>query len=591
MAALLACMSVAWGGEPGQSGRGQDKDRVEKLIKQLNSDKFAERERATGALEKLGMAAYDSLKKAAADKNTDLETKSRAEKILSKLQLQAESATLLAPTKVHLVLKDTPVSEAVKQLSKKSGYQIAIVGDASKVAGKKITLDTGETTFWQAFDQLCKEAGLVQMQTVAGSNQYNIRFGNAPGVMPGGPIQLQPLPAAPPRAVPVPKVAPQPVQKDEQAARDREVQAMLAAAQAEVIRARFQVAAAENKAIAIPAGGQAAGPGAAAPPPQAQFQPVQRVMKQPISPYGDVAVGGQINVTAGKAEDYPTHYSGALRFRVVPYDRNTMSWIPTKSTGETLLILEVCAEPKLSNFRIGGSARVAKAIDDQGQALDPAMDPMPNAAAVGNGPAVVMPIQMGNPYMTGSNRELVPIRLKLGEKQAKGLKDLVGGVTAECLSPPMELLAIDDVLKAAGKSAKAKDGSGMELVEINKQENGDVRLKVRLDSGQGDNALPGAVRIMRGGMVQQIQIAGAPGGGFGGPANANGMPSLVDAQGKAYQLVSIPQRNLRGVNNVFTQELLFRPSAGQGEPTRLVLQGRRNAHVQATFSFKDVPVP
>jgi hypothetical protein len=384
--------------------------------------------------------------------------------------------------------------------------------------------------------------------------------------------------------------------KDRQAAQEREMRAALAKVQAEVIQGQVQVVAAEKKAIAIPAGGQAAGPGAAAPapPPQAQFQPVQRVMKQPPVPYGDVAVGGQINVTAGKAEDYPTHYAGALRFRVVPYDRNTMSWIPTKSTGETLLILEVCAEPKLANFRIGGSARVDKAIDDQGQALDAVMDPMPNAAVVGNGPAVAMPIQMGNPYMTGSNRELVPIRLKLGEKQAKSLKDLAGSVTAECLSPPMELLAIDDVLKAAGKSAKGKDGAAMELVEISKQDNGEVRVRVRMDLAQGGNALPGAVRILRGGgMVQQIQIRGGPPVQFGGQGNTSGLPSLVDAQGKSYQLVRLLGSDQRVMNNFFSQEvtILFRPAAGQGEPARLVLNGRRDAHVQATFSFKDVPLP
>jgi hypothetical protein len=371
----------------------------------------------------------------------------------------------------------------------------------------------------------------------------------------------------------------------------------LAQAQAVVIQAQIQAAAAEKKAIALPAGGQAA-PGPAAAPVQVQALPGRKMTMQLPSPYGDVGVAGQIHVTAGKAEEFPTHYAGALRFRVVPYDRNTMSWIPNKSTGETLLILEVCAEPKMASFRMSGSARVDKAIDDQGQALGPVMDPMPNAAGAVNvnGQAVVMPIQpvqMGNPYMTGSNRVLVPIRLKLSEKQAKALKEFAGGVTAECLSPPMELLAIDDVLKASGKTAKAKDGSAMELVEINKQENGDVRLKVRLDSGQSDNALPGAVRIMRGGMVQQIQVGGGPVGGLGGPVNANGMPSLVDAQGKAYQLVQIPQRNLRGVNNVFTQELtlLFRPTAGQGEPARLVLHGRRNAHLQAAFSFKDVTLP
>src|SRR5947209_3366069 len=168
-AAVLLGLSAAGPGEPARGGDTPEKGRVEELIKKLNSNKFADRERASAALEKLGADALEALKKAAAAKDTDQETRSRAEKILAKLGNKLESAALLAPTKLRLVLKDTPVPEAVKELAKKSGHGITLLGDAGKLAERKVTLDTGETTFWQAFDQLCQKAGLAEVASPSGN--------------------------------------------------------------------------------------------------------------------------------------------------------------------------------------------------------------------------------------------------------------------------------------------------------------------------------------------------------------------------------------------------------------------------------------
>src|SRR5262249_29631729 len=100
--------------------------------------------------------------------------------------------------RVHLKLKDTPVLDAVAELQKQSGYPIQVMGDRTGVADKKITLDTGATTFWEALDQLCRAAGLTEAATV----------GPAQPGLPGGfqmrqlPPQFLPVPAQPARAVP-----------------------------------------------------------------------------------------------------------------------------------------------------------------------------------------------------------------------------------------------------------------------------------------------------------------------------------------------------------------------------------------------------
>src|SRR6266540_3574441 len=70
---------------------------------------------------------------------------------------------VLAAKKVRLNLKDTLVIDAVDELVRQSGYNVQIQGDVANLVKRKVTLDTGETTFWQAFDQLCQKAGLEEI--------------------------------------------------------------------------------------------------------------------------------------------------------------------------------------------------------------------------------------------------------------------------------------------------------------------------------------------------------------------------------------------------------------------------------------------
>ncbi|HEV3204765.1 MAG TPA: hypothetical protein VGY77_10290, partial [Gemmataceae bacterium] len=58
-------------------------DRINKLIEQLGSNQFKEREEATKALEALGTAALEPLQKAI--KNSDVEIQRRAEGLVQKI--------------------------------------------------------------------------------------------------------------------------------------------------------------------------------------------------------------------------------------------------------------------------------------------------------------------------------------------------------------------------------------------------------------------------------------------------------------------------------------------------------------------------
>jgi RNA polymerase sigma factor (sigma-70 family) len=133
--------------------------RLARLVEQLGSDKFADRERASKELDQIGAPALDALRKAARD--DDPERKRRAEDLIKKIEGRDLEARLLAPKRVRLVYKDTALADAVADFQKQSGYGLTLSDPQGKLKGRKVTLDTGEVTFWQALDQFCRKAGLT----------------------------------------------------------------------------------------------------------------------------------------------------------------------------------------------------------------------------------------------------------------------------------------------------------------------------------------------------------------------------------------------------------------------------------------------
>lgn len=77
------------------------------------------------------------------------------------------TAKLLAPQRVRLNLKNATVAEAVAELAKQAGHPIHLRDTASRTT-TRVTLDTGDTTFWDAFERLCQEAGLIEDEAVMG---------------------------------------------------------------------------------------------------------------------------------------------------------------------------------------------------------------------------------------------------------------------------------------------------------------------------------------------------------------------------------------------------------------------------------------
>jgi hypothetical protein len=156
--ALGLCLGYAEETKPAPAKT--DPAAVAKLVDQLGSDRYEDREAAFKALDALGPTALEALRTALTGR--DEETRRRAVELVLLIERRQESAQLTQPKMVHLVYTDTPVTQAVQDLARQTGFQIQIEGDQTKLANRKIMLDTGEVTFWQAIDQLCQKAGLVE---------------------------------------------------------------------------------------------------------------------------------------------------------------------------------------------------------------------------------------------------------------------------------------------------------------------------------------------------------------------------------------------------------------------------------------------
>ena len=72
-------------------------EKINKLIKQMGSNEFDDREEAQKQLDAIGEPAIDALKKAMSDEDTEI--RRRAEDLIQKIETRTEGSKLLQPTK------------------------------------------------------------------------------------------------------------------------------------------------------------------------------------------------------------------------------------------------------------------------------------------------------------------------------------------------------------------------------------------------------------------------------------------------------------------------------------------------------------
>lgn len=131
------------------------------LVEKLGDGSYPEREAASRALLKLGIAALDALEKAAGD--SDAEVRSRAASLAAQIRRADENAKRLVPPTLTLDYTGVPLGTVIADLKAKTGIPLSL--DPAGVADplRNVTLKTGPVTPWEAVDALCRSAGLKEV--------------------------------------------------------------------------------------------------------------------------------------------------------------------------------------------------------------------------------------------------------------------------------------------------------------------------------------------------------------------------------------------------------------------------------------------
>ncbi len=525
-----------------EKGEKPDADRIAKLIAQLGSDDFDEREKASADLEAVGDPAYGALREAA--RNTDEEVHKRAEILIGKIEKRRESAEALKPKHVHLIYKDTPLSEAIEDFKKQTGYNITLNDPENKLKDRKITLDTGDATFWQAMDQFCDKAGLQEADVTAN----------------GLAAPIGPVPVRVPRPIFRPGVInPAPVPP-----------------------------AANGPALQV-----AAPPQAVPPPPP----PLGIVVAPGFQPGAAPPAGADAVVLSdGKADPLPTDASSAVRVQALP----KADQFGPAPDGEILIGLRLSIEPRLLLQSVD-KVKVGKAIDDQKQELTqidaeaaPAGGIPAGAAAVGRigarglGGVVIMPFPgPGMSIGAGSLQQDTVVHLKKGDKASKSLSEWSGTIGAHILTEATPVITADDILKVkSGATFKGGENGQLTIADVAKNPNGQVTIRVQLQPPTDSVPAGGGNPInvpRRGRGVGAWNMQGAAG------------LALLDDKGHVIKEVGNQMQNqVTVVNGVATVTqslyLTFQPEKDQA-PAKLVYNARKVLSVDVPFTLKDVPLP
>jgi hypothetical protein len=137
-------------------GRAQEPPtevRVARLIRDLGSESFIERERATAELKLLGPATRRQLEEASA--SDDAEVRAQAALLLKQLRL----ADLWAPALVSCQAQGAQAGSILASLAEQSGNRLLVGDQYGAFHDAPVNLDHAEVPFWQVLDDLCRQTG------------------------------------------------------------------------------------------------------------------------------------------------------------------------------------------------------------------------------------------------------------------------------------------------------------------------------------------------------------------------------------------------------------------------------------------------
>ena len=132
-----------------------------RLVEQLGSESYSEREAAVAALERSGPAVVPALEAATRDSNP--EVSKRAALILTNFNRRADANGRLNAKPVRLAYQQIPLGTAVNDLKARTGINLVL--DAANIADplRLVTCESGELPPWEAVAAFCLAAGLKEV--------------------------------------------------------------------------------------------------------------------------------------------------------------------------------------------------------------------------------------------------------------------------------------------------------------------------------------------------------------------------------------------------------------------------------------------
>ncbi len=162
---LVGLLAGLLGWVPLWAAGTEEAGQIARLIRNLGSSQYGQREDAMKQLDALGPTALAALRGAA--QNDDLEVRRRCQALVERIEKRVQAAQLLEPRCVRLVFKDTPVATAVADFARKTGYHLQLQRNSTLPPSRTVTLDTGEVSFWEALEQFCAKAGVAEQNHVS----------------------------------------------------------------------------------------------------------------------------------------------------------------------------------------------------------------------------------------------------------------------------------------------------------------------------------------------------------------------------------------------------------------------------------------
>jgi hypothetical protein len=166
----------------------QEASALKTLVDQLGSDSFVQRDRAAKMLEQAGVPALVALR--SAEKHGDLEVRRRAAGLVQRIEEKVLATRALQPQLVRLRFADTPLADAVLEVQRRTGLQVTLAEDP-ELARRAVTVDTGLLPTWQAWESLCRQAGVSDAPNIHPRLRLSSSAGPAPVQDGHGPFRVR----------------------------------------------------------------------------------------------------------------------------------------------------------------------------------------------------------------------------------------------------------------------------------------------------------------------------------------------------------------------------------------------------------------